>query len=186
MNFLKGKIMEAKKCCLLIAMVTVSMCFLYRTGDAESSEGKQDDIVKVLTDSARDNDPLGALLKAKTIKCFLGKGCTADWNAGDPNLTIGRWREKREDCIMIFDSIDLKKGTARFIGGSGSVDVKVIATPTGVTFVEESDSGNLMITTVFASYKKGTRDHIFVHSRHMIFFGEPLSSQFHGVCSTYE
>ena len=179
---MKGEIMKRKKFCVSVVVLSVSLCLLSWTIGAENKE----DAIDALLDSARDNDAFIALLKAKTIRCFLGKGCTADWNTGDPNLTIGKWREKPEDCIMIFDSIDLKRGTARFVGGLGSTDVKVIPTPEGVTFFETSGSGNVMITTVFPSYKKGTKKHIFVHSRHLNYFGGPLPSQYHGICETLQ
>jgi len=178
--------MIAKESRIMTVMLSLCVCLLWQiTGVGNSNSIESDEIDKLL-DLARDEDALNALLKAKTIRCFLGRGCTADWVTGDPNLSIGQWRKKTEDRIMIFDSIDLKKGTARFVGGLGSVDVQVAVTPEGMTFFETTDSGNLMITTVFASYKKGTKDHIFVHSRHASFFGSPLPSQYHGLCKTFE
>ena len=184
-NLLKGKIMKTRRFLVFVIMLPASLSFILLIGRAGSKESRESDAINAILDLARDDNAFVALMKAKTIKCFLGKGCTADWTTGDPNLTIGKWREKPEECIMILDSIDLKKGTARFVGALGSTDVNVITTPKGLTFVEATDSGNLMVTTVFASYKKGTKKHIFVHSRHWSFL-EPLCSQYHGVCETLE
>lgn len=166
-----------------ISMICLPLCLLTWTLGAQD---RTDDGIDALLDFARDDDALAALLKAKTIRCSLGKGCTADWTKGDPNLTVDKWREKPEDCIMIFDSIDLRNGTARFVGALGSVDARVTASPQGITFIERTPSGNLAITTIFASYKKDTKNHIFVHSRHLNMGVAPLPSQYHGTCKTLE
>jgi hypothetical protein len=183
--------MKVGKFWVLAVMLFVSLFLFPLMATIGGNKGKKVDTINALTydaltDSARDDDPFAALMKARTIKCFLGKGCTADWATGDPNLTIGEWRKSREESIMIFDSIDLKKGTARLIGGLGSTDVTVIASTGGITFIEKTPLGNLTFTTVFPSYKRGTKDHIFVHSRHMSTLKEPLPSQWHGACKTFE
>lgn len=134
-----------------------------------------------------EEGPFDRLMKAKTLKCFLGKGCQANWNKGEPELEIGEFSSKKEDCVLIFDSIDLEKGTARFIGNQGSIDVVAFTTLAGITFIEEAGSGSVSITTVFATYKKGSEDLIFVHSRHIApMIIAPIPSQYHGVCKILE
>jgi hypothetical protein len=74
--------------------------------------------------------------------------------------------------VLHFDGIDLKKGTARLIGGVGAADVATIPTPSNLTFVEKTDSGNLNFTSVFPSYAKGSQNFIAVTSRHASWRGQ--------------
>ncbi|MBW7991848.1 MAG: hypothetical protein FVQ84_17770 [Planctomycetes bacterium] len=58
----------------------------------------------------------------------------------------------------------------------------VIPTLTGITFIEQTGSGNLNYTTVFFSCVEGTEDYIAVHSRHLdLGIAKPFPSQTHGI-----
>jgi hypothetical protein len=97
----------------------------------------------------------------------------------------------RKDTFGItvyYDAIDLKQGTARFLAKGGATTVSVHATAAGVTFIEETGMGNLVIGTVFATYQPRTMAFIMVLSRHISFFsfGTPLPSQYHGTCLVWE
>ena len=122
-----------------------------------------------------------ALLNAKSLKCTLGPGAVGDWESGDVKVAKQKW-----DSTMHFDSINPKAGTARLIGNAGSTDVAVIVTPAGFTFIEQTGAGNLVFTTVFASYKKNTNEFQVVSSRHIAMMGSPLPSQYHGTCKVWE
>jgi hypothetical protein len=98
-----------------------------------------------------------------------------NWKSGTPKVTVGR-----EDFTLHFDSIDVKAKTARLIGNQGAGDITAFATGAGLHFFEQTPSGNLALTTVFASRAAG--GFIAVASRHVDLLGGPLPSQYHGVC----
>ena len=130
-----------------------------------------------------DDKIFARLLAAKSLKCQLGEGAVGDWMDG--KLTV---RKDTLGITVYYDAIDLKQGTARFIANGGSGRVIVHTTAAGLTFVEETSAGNLVISTVFAAYQLQTMAFIMVFSRHLSFFsfGTPLPSQYHGTCLVWE
>ena len=134
-----------------------------------------------------DDDMFYKLMTAKTLKFIPQKSCQGDWKKGNLKLSIDNDVTDKEFPQLIFDSIDLKRRTARVISNQGATDAMVILTPTGITFVEQTGFGNLNFTTVFASSLRGTEDYIAVHSRHMhLVVSTPLPSQIHGICRILE
>lgn len=116
-----------------------------------------------------------ALLAARSLKCGFPVNAVTNWKSGTPKVTVGR-----EDFTLHFDSIDVKAKTARLIGNQGAGDITAFATEAGVHFFEQTPSGNLALTTVFATRSAG--GFIAVASRHIDLMGGPLPSQYHGVC----
>ena len=56
-------------------------------------------------------------------------------------------------------------------------------TAAGITFAEQTEVGNINITTVFSDYVgTASRRFIAVQSRHISALG-PFPSQYHGTCS---
>lgn len=52
-----------------------------------------------------------------------------------------------------FDNIDTSnKKQARMIAKLGATDVRAFMSPSGITFIEVTDTGNFIYTTVFPSY----------------------------------
>ena len=100
------------------------------------------------------------------------------------------WRQTKPPSLFLqfifFDSIDMEKGTARAIANQGSADVMVIPAPMSITFIEQTGIGNVIFTSVFPNYSKGTEDFIAVTSRHLNLPGGPLPSQYHGTCKIWE
>ena len=138
-------------------------------------------------EETNDNDLFNKLITAKTLKFIPLKSCTADWKKGNPKLLVDNDVTDKEFPPLIFDAIDLKKRTARIIGNQGAIDVMVILTLTGITFIEQTGAGNLNYTTVFFSCVEGTEDYIAVHSRHIdLLVSTPLPSQLHGICKIWE
>ncbi|MDP2605265.1 MAG: hypothetical protein Q8S00_22210 [Deltaproteobacteria bacterium] len=127
------------------------------------------------------DQPFDRLVAARSLRCSLGPGSTVYWETGMPIV-----KGENSDSVLQFDSIDTKTRKARFIGNKGVADVTVLLTPSGMTFLEETTIGNLTITTVFPTYAKNTRDYIVVHSRHIVGFGSPLPSQYHGTCKVWQ
>lgn len=125
------------------------------------------------------SEALERLMSAKSLKCEYGSGAVGVWEGSKVKVV-----KDNSHSSVVFDSIDLNTGKARMIGeiGVADVDVDVFATGSGLTFIEQTSSGNLHITTVFAYYVEGTTDFTAVTSRHLLFPIIPLPSQFHGIC----
>lgn len=130
---------------------------------------------------AEAKDAFKKLATAKSLKCTFGPGAFSNWKAGYPKIEKDRF-----DVALHFDSINLKTKTARLIGSQGAADVTLYLLPSGLTFAEETGSGNMVFTTIFASQKEGTDEFIAVTSRHMDLMGSPLPSQYHGTCKILE
>lgn len=127
------------------------------------------------------DDTFSRLIASRSLQCTFGPGSSADWKNGKPFL-----KDDKFEAVLQFDDIDLRGKKAHLIGNQGASDVAALVTPAGITFIEESDFGNLSITTVFSDYAKGTREFVVVHSRHMSLPGTPLPSQFHGTCKVWQ
>ena len=135
----------------------------------------------VLPLAATAEDPYERLARVKSLKCKFDAGMSGDWKGG-----ILEVKKDHMEGSLHFDSIDLKAGHARFIGNVGSNNVGVVTTGESITFVERTSSGNFIFTSVFPAYKKGTREFIAVTSRHIMLWGGPLPSQYHGTCQVWE
>ena len=137
------------------------------------------------------------LISAKSIECYFPKGSFANWRGQSMKL-----EEDRMSDAIHFDNIDITdKNQARMIANVGATDVRVFMSPTGITFIENTNIGNFMYTTVFPSYlgnkkinsepQKDTflfqKAYIAVTSRHSYapIIGA-MPSQFHGYCRILE
>jgi hypothetical protein len=61
------------------------------------------------------------------------------------------------------------------IGNNGSTPVKLVANADGLTFVEITDSGNVMVTAI-------TNRGASAHSRSSMILGDLVPSQYYGTC----
>lgn len=122
------------------------------------------------------------LIRARSLKCTFGPGTVADWETGKPKLLSDNFGSGR---TIHYDAIDIKNGRARTIGPSGAADLPVTVGAYGLTFTE-SFIGGISTTTVFSSYKKGTREFVAVLSRHVALMGPPIPSQYHGTCTVLQ
>jgi hypothetical protein len=132
---------------------------------------------------AAKQEPFALLINAKSIKCEFSNGMRSDWSKGK--------LETKQDSIegsIHFDSINFGVRQARLIGNSSSVDVTAVLTAEVVTFIEQTDSGNLIFTSIFPEYKKGTSEFVAVMSRHvnLHYLGGPTPSQYYGVCKVLD
>jgi hypothetical protein len=123
--------------------------------------------------------PAGALGTVKALACSFPVYATANL-AGTPPQPIGQ----KQDFSFTLDSFDLKKLRARVVGSSGgSAPASLLASPIGVTVIEQTLIGNVNMTTVFAA---GGHDdtRLAVHSRHIGDpDGLPSVSQAYGTCT---
>lgn len=122
------------------------------------------------------------LMRAKTLKCSFDKGSHVDWSAGAPKIRNSNYSKDKESSYTTFDSINLSSKKARGIGSQGAVDVDLVVTLTGITFIEFTQTGNLVFTTVFSTHEKDSNRFLAVESRHMDMVGQPVPSQYCGTC----
>lgn len=72
--------------------------------------------------------------------------------------------------------VDTATKKAYLMGNAGSSEVEIIPNTDGVSFVEITGSGNVMVTTIATSGDA-------VHSRNGIMFNALVPSQYYGKCS---
>ena len=83
----------------------------------------------------------------------------------------------------IYDSVNLKKNSARLIGSLGAEDVTVISGTNTLSFVEITATGNINITSLYS--KKIGKDYLASTSRHVSLEDFPLPSQLYGKCKNF-
>ncbi|MBT3387322.1 MAG: hypothetical protein HN417_05270 [Desulfobacula sp.] len=120
-------------------------------------------------------DPLKEILTAKSLKFSFEISSNAEWLKTNPKTnTI------KSSMSFVFDSIDYREGSARMIGNQGSVGIAVFKGAQGVSFIEFTQTGSIITTTVFYEYSNPDRK-LFkaVHSRHTSIAGA-FPSQYYG------
>lgn len=126
-------------------------------------------------------DPVSTLLSTKSLKCTFELGVGAEWVDDEIKVETAGYGPP-----IIIDSIDIEKKSARFIGNIGSTDLILLVTGVGLTFIEETPSGNLNITTVFYEYvSDDSRFFKAVASRHTNFLGA-FPQQYYGGCEKWD
>ncbi len=120
------------------------------------------------------------LFKAKALICTAGPGVSTQWTDGIPTTKPSQF-----DTTFRYSEIDLKKGTAHLFGAASSAGnpgvVSVLWTPKGMTFIEITNGGGVFITTVYATMDAKFR-YPLVDTRHNAILGEPIPSQYYGLC----
>ena len=71
--------------------------------------------------------------------------------------------------------IDSETGKAYMKGNLGTEDVQIVSGDDSLTFIEITDAGNVMTTTIDPEANS-------VHSRSPVLFGELIPSQYYGAC----
>lgn len=87
----------------------------------------------------------------------------------------------KEQFEFIIDNIDLKAGKARLIGNLGGQDVVAIPGLDILSFIQVTDSGNVMSTSIFIE-QNAEGNYLSVHSRNMHAANIPMPSQYYGTC----
>ncbi len=126
-------------------------------------------------------EPVQKLLSAKSLKCQFRPGTIAEWKETKFKVDNDKWQGE-----TYYDSIDINQQQARLIGNQGAVDVMVLPSPAGITFLEATSVGNVNFTTVYSAYCGPPGNFCAVMSRHMNLRGTPLSSQYHGTCRVWQ
>jgi len=123
----------------------------------------------VLGTAAFANEP-------KAFVCKFTQGAAARYDEAE-------WSVKmlNEKLDLTFAGLNSQQGKAQLIGNAGASDVRFWKGAWTWNFVEVTDVGNVMTTTVFEA--SGGKDYPAVHSRHTSVAGEPFPSQYRGTCS---
>lgn len=108
--------------------------------------------------------PLAALADTTTFVCDYKT--SSDAENGLQKVT--------KPFILTF-VIDNENEKSYMVGNNGSNEVITISRGDGLTFVEVTETGNVMTTTIV---KSGAT----VHSRNTAMFGELIASQYYGQC----
>jgi len=115
------------------------------------------------------------------LKCTFPTYATYEMVKGVPDVIQG----KQELAIQIA-SIDTTRRSAQIIGGTGTAEATLLLTQTGLTVIERTPIGNVIITTVFVAGGQGTTRRA-VHSRHYGDLNAPPSpSQSYGSCEVVQ
>ncbi len=115
--------------------------------------------------------------QSQSYRCNFSDGVSTNWDSGKPSsIKDGRMSE------LVFDQLDIKKGSGRMIGNGGVETVQVLRGENSTHIVEKTSSGNMNFTTIFNSTQKNPIEFPIVHSRHIYLINGPLVSQFVGNC----
>ena len=82
---------------------------------------------------------------------------------------------KQEKPFELRYVVDTTTKKAYLVGNAGSSEVEIIPNTDGISFVEITNSGNVMVTAIAANGAA-------VHSRNGIMFKSLVPSQFYGTC----
>jgi|HubBroStandDraft_4_1064222.scaffolds.fasta_scaffold344203_2 hypothetical protein len=131
------------------------------------------------------NDPVSRLRSAHTLRCHFTAAATTKWTNGQRTITSENLNVQARANEVTYDSIDLKKGTARAIGNAGAADVTVKVDRMGALWmVETVPMGYLVVTTIIPNYAADSTDFIIIESRHTwLPSAYALGTQDSGTCS---
>jgi hypothetical protein len=138
-------------------------------------------LLSVASSCAQPADLAALLRQARSFRCFFTVTAVTTFKDGRRTIEV-----THEKGTVVYDNIDLQRGTARVVGNVGAGDLKVTWSAGALWFVEQAPAGNLIVTTIFPAYEEGTREFVVVESRHW-FIGQFASGeQSSGSCRLLE
>ena len=84
------------------------------------------------------------------------------------------WCDEANDFNLTF-IVDGENNTAYMVGNNGSAEIAILSSSGNINFLEVTDTGNMMTTTIDSKLKS-------VHSRNSVLFGDLIASQYYGSC----
>ena len=115
--------------------------------------------------AAGTDDPILRLHRARSLRCTYTASTMTSLKP-DREITT-----EHDEIIVVYDNINIERGTARVIyekgiygGGSGDLTVRWQAN--ALWLMETAPAGNLILSTIFPRYAKGTEDFFALDSRH--------------------
>ena len=112
----------------------------------------------------------------KAFICKFTQGAAAKYDEAEWSVKV-----LSERMDFTFAGLSPQQGKAQMIGNAGASDVRFWKGAWTWNFVEVTDSGNVMTTTIFDA--SNGKDYAAVHSRHTSISGEPFPSQYRGICA---
>jgi hypothetical protein len=112
---------------------------------------------------------LAALLPCFAVAATTSYVCSYTVEASPKGLA------KQEKPFELRYVVDITTKKAYLVGNAGSSEVEIIPNTDGISFVEITNSGNVMVTAITANGAS-------VHSRNGIMFKDLVPSQFYGKC----
>ncbi len=123
------------------------------------------------------------LVAVKTLRCSFDVGFTAEYNDKLKVKNVEKDQKPFSDTDIVYDSIDPKSGTARVIGRIGTETVAILLGDKVIHFLEITETGNLVATSVFQI--ENAKAYPVIMSRHIgSILGDdsPIISQNFGTC----
>ena len=128
-----------------------------------------------------DKAALQALRSARSFRCSFPQYATVDWDRDQPQLQTGT----ADDFVLQIDGVDYSTGDARMIGNVGASDLMAMAGVMSVSFIEQTPSRSVNLTSIYAWRDSMGRRFKAVHSRHTAILG-PSPSQYFGYCEVWQ
>jgi hypothetical protein len=115
--------------------------------------------------------PIGRLRQVRSLRCTYDTEATTAFKPEGRKIVTDH-----DVMVVIYDNIDLGRGTARVVyvkgvaPGAGDVTVRWNGNALWFTEIPQSNAAvsNAILTTVFARYAEGTKDFIALDSRHSL------------------
>jgi hypothetical protein len=114
--------------------------------------------------------------RAEGICLQVHQGASARYDEAEWSVKV-----LNEKLDLTFAGLNPQQGKAQLIGNAGASDLRFWKGAWTWNFVEVTDTGNVTTTTVFDA--SNGKDFPAVHSRHTSVVGEPLPSQYRGICA---
>lgn len=95
----------------------------------------------------------------------------------------GRFKQVKASALKVdIGDIDADKQTAMLRGGAAATTLRIVRAVNALHFIEVVGEGYLNVTTVYDADEAG-KPMPAVHSRHFGVLGQPVISQYTGMCS---
>jgi hypothetical protein len=92
-----------------------------------------------------------------------------------PNWSDENGNHKSKGEFILTFIIDENSHKAYMLGNLGSVEVLEVKSDGQISFIQQTDTGNIMTTTITSDMKS-------VHSRNSVMLGKLIPSQYYGEC----
>ena len=112
----------------------------------------------------------------QTLKCSFSSYAVNGWRDLKPTPVTAS-----EDFSFQISVVNAKKGRARIVGATGTIEASLVTSSTGLNVIEQTPAGNFTLTTVFAAGGQNGK-FLAVHARHVDLAAAPSPSQHYGSC----
>jgi hypothetical protein len=113
---------------------------------------------------------------AALVASFAAQGATTSYTCEFTLEATPKGLSKQSKPFELRFVVDTGTKKAYLMGNAGSSEVEIIPNTDGISFVEITRSGNVMVTAI-------TKSGQAVHSRNGIMFNELVPSQYYGKCA---